>query len=338
LGAEDSPEAILGSAAIANGRIYVVSSNALYCIGMKPKRAAISKKVSASTDEQNQSTQVASANSIVTHVQVVPNELVLKPGESVKFQTRLFDEQGHFIKESDALWSLEQLKGDIKSDGTFVAASDNLCQAGQVKASVEKLSGVARVRVIAPLPWNENFDSIAGKNPPAHWINATGKFEVREVGGNKVLVKLADNPMTKRARAYLGPIDWHDYTVEAEIKATEKRRQMGDAGIVAQRYELVLFGNGQKLELESWQPETARTVSIPFGWKADTWYHMKLRVENLANGNVRAQGKVWPAEETEPSTWSIEKVDSLPNRKGSPGIYADAPFEIFFDNLKVTSN
>ena len=131
--------------------------------------------------------------------------------------------------------------------------------------------------------------------PPAHWINATGKFEVRDVGGNKVLVKLADNPFTKRARAYLGPVDWHDYTVEADIKATEKRRQMGDAGIVAQRYELVLFGNSQKLELQSWQPETARTVSVPFSWKADTWYRMKLRVENLPDGKVRALGRVWPA-------------------------------------------
>ena len=91
---------------------------------------------------------MAPANATVAHVQVVPTELVLKPGESVKFRTRLFDEQGQFIKESDASWSLEQLKGDMKSDGTFVAASDNLSQAGQVKATVNQLSGVARVRVI----------------------------------------------------------------------------------------------------------------------------------------------------------------------------------------------
>ena len=82
---------------------------------------------------------------------------------------------------------------------------------------------------------------------------------------------------------------------------------MGDAGIVAQRYELVLFGNSQKLELQSWQPETARTVSVPFSWKADTWYRMKLRVENLPDGNVRALGKVWPAEETEPSCLEYRK-------------------------------
>ena len=337
LGTEESPEAILGSVAISNGRIYLVSSNTLYCIGMKRKRVIKTKKTSPS-EAHNATSPVPNSSSPAAHVQVVPTELVLKPGESVKFRTRLFDEQGQFIKESDATWSLEQLKGEINSDGTFVAAAGNLSQAGQVKASLNELSGVARVRVIAPLPWNESFDSMVAKTPPSHWINATGKFEVRDVGGNKVLVKLADNPFTKRARAYLGPVEWHDYTVEADIKATEKRRQMGDAGIVAQRYELVLFGNSQKLELQSWQPETARTVSVPFSWKAETWYHMKLRVENLPDGKVRALGKVWLAGEAEPSAWSIEKLDTLPNRKGSPGIYADAPFEIFFDNLKVTSN
>jgi hypothetical protein len=63
---------------------------------------------------------------------------------------------------------------------------------------------------------------------------------------------------------------------------------------------------------------------------------MKLRVENLANGNVRALGKVWPAE-TELSAWSIEKIDSLPNRKGSPGSMPMLRLR-FSTNLKVTSN
>ena len=41
----------------------------------------------------------------------------------------------------------------------------------------------------------------------------------------------------------------------------ERRRQLGDVGIVAQRYELVLFGSHQRLELQPWQPETERTVA-----------------------------------------------------------------------------
>ncbi|HKY05785.1 MAG TPA: serine/threonine protein kinase, partial [Blastocatellia bacterium] len=155
---------------------------------------------------------------------------------------------------------------------------------------------------------------------------------------NKVLVKLADNAATKRARAFLGASDSKDYTVQVDVKAIEKRRQMGDAGVVAQRYSLILFGNHQRVELESWQPETARSVKVPFAWKSDTWYRVKLQVENLPDGKVRARGKVWPAAEAEPAQWIVERIDPIPNRQGSPGIYADAPFEIYFDNLKVASN
>ena len=36
---------------------------------------------------------------------------------------------------------------------------------------------------------------------------------------------------------------------------------LGDIGITAQRYSLVLYGNAQKLKIEPWEPETARTVT-----------------------------------------------------------------------------
>jgi hypothetical protein len=113
---------------------------------------------------------------------------------------------------------------------------------------------------------------------------------------------------------------------------------LGDAGIVAQRYQLVIFGNAQRLELQPWQPETERTVVHEFAWKKDTWYHLKLRVENMPGGKVKAQGKAWPTGEPEPAAWLVERIDPIGNREGAPGIYADAPFEVYFDNIKVTSN
>ena len=88
------------------------------------------------------------------------------------------------------------------------------------------------------------------------------------------------------------------------MRAAERRRQMGDIGITAQRYSLVLYGTSQRLKLEPWEPETARTVTVPFAWKPDTWYRLKLRVENLPNGQVRARGKAWPAGEPEPAAWT----------------------------------
>jgi hypothetical protein len=162
---------------------------------------------------------------------------------------------------------------------------------------------------------------------------------VREIDGNKVLVKTTEgSTLLSRARAYMGPSNLSDYTVETDFFATQKRRQLGDAGVIAQRYALVLYGNAQVLRVEQWQPETARTVTVPFAWKADTWYRMKFTVENLSDGRVRARGKVWAVGEPEPTTWIIERMDPIGNHQGSPGIFGNAPAEIYFDNLKVYPN
>jgi len=174
---------------------------------------------------------------------------------------------------------------------------------------------------------------------PPLWVNATPKFAVRELEGSKVLVKTTEgSSLASRARAYFGPSDLANYTVEVDIRATQKRRQQGDGGVIAQRYVLNLYGNSQMLHLEPWQPETARTVTMPFAWKPDTWYRMKLQVENLPDGKVRARGKVWLASEPEPAAWMIERIDPIPNRQGAPGIFGSALAELYFDNLKVYPN
>src|SRR6185369_4160936 len=226
----------------------------------------------------------------------VPTELIIKPGDKVNFRVRLFDERGVFIREEPAAtWSLDKLKGDV-SNGQFVAATDAIAQAGLVKATVGSLTGSASVRVFPPLPWSENFESMAVNSIPIGWVNTALKFVVRDLNGNKVLVKTTEgSSLLSRARAFFGPSDWSNYTVEADVNATQKRRQQGDAGVVAQRYALVLFGNSQMLHLEPCQPEIKRTVTVPFAWKPDTWYRLKLQVENLPDGKTRARGKAWLA-------------------------------------------
>ncbi|MBM3811491.1 MAG: hypothetical protein FJW20_07625 [Acidimicrobiia bacterium] len=327
LGSSDDPEQITASAAIANGRVFVVSQKAIYAFGKwSPTPAA--KPVKAAAPAPGKPAQLL----------VSPTELALKPGESVQLTARLYDEKGVFIRQAQASWTLEGLRGNTDATGKYTASSEPVGQAGVIKASVDGLSGAARARVLPLIPANENFDAGGPGPAPKHWINATGKFEVRELLGNQALVKLADNPFTRRARTFFGHHTEHDYTIQADFQATERRRQMGDAGVVAQRYQLALYGNHQRLELEPWQPETERTMTTPFAWKKDTWYRMKLRVQNLPDGKTLAQGKVWPASEPEPAAWTIERTDPIGNREGSPGLYADAPFEIFFDNVKVTKN
>ena len=117
-----------------------------------------------------------------------------------------------------------------------------------------------------------------------------------------------------------------------------RARQLADVGITAQRYSLVLYGNDQLLKIEPWEPETVRTVKVPFAWKADTWYRLKLRVENLPNGQVRAQGKAWVASDPEPAAWMIDKTDPIGNREGAPGLFINAPFGAYLDNFSLSKN
>ena len=330
LGTEAQPEAIIASVAVSNGRVYLASDSNLYCIGKKTKGAS-----SGPAPVEG----IPNPNRPATFVQVYPTELILKPGDKVNFHVRLFDEQGRLIREeTGATWSLDQLKGTIDK-GQLTIPTDSSFQGGLVKATVGDLSGTASVRVFPPLPWSENFDAMAVNTVPSTWVNATLKFVVREMNGAKVLVKTTEgSSLLSRARAYFGPSDWSNYTVEADVNATQKRRQQGDAGVIAQRYSLTLYGNSQMLHIEPWQPEVVRTVSIPFAWKPDTWYRMKLEVQNLPDGTTRARGKVWAANETEPTAWMIERIDPIPNRQGAPGIYGSALSELYFDNLKVYRN
>ena len=43
---------------------------------------------------------------------------------------------------------------------------------------------------------------------------------------------------------------------------------------------------------------------------------MKLEVQNMGGGKVRARGKVWPKGEPEPAAWTIERIDPIGSLEG----------------------
>ncbi len=335
-GVDGNPQPIIASPAVSRGRVYVVTMEKMFAIGPKgtPKGGIIGGTVPGKA-------QPGPLASIL----VTPTEVITKPGAPLALTVRGFEANGAPLsKPGDATWTLENLKGTI-ANGTFTPDPAAGVQAGLVKAAIGSITGASRIRVIPDLPWTFDFES-SGETPPAQWVNATAKFAVRALDGNKVLVKLAENPFAfaKRCRVFFSGPDYSDYTIEADVRAMEKRRQRGDVGIVAQRYELMLSGSHERIELQPWQPETQRTVRADFPWKADTWYTMKLEVQSLGQGKVRARGKVWAKGEPEPATWQIDRTDPIGSVKGAPGLYADAPSaagggsEIYYDNIKVYKN
>ncbi len=346
LGTPQKSELIIASPIVARGRVYVTSMDALYAIG--PKGSTATARGGSVGGVVPGPSAAGTSTAAPAALLVTPTEIVLKPGETIALNIVALDAQGRTTAnpaQASATWALDGLKGTLEN-GRFTADKSAGTQAGTVKVTAGALGAASRIRVIPDLPWTFDFES-SGETPPAHWINATGKFAVRAVDGNKVLVKLADNPFAfaKRTRPFFGPPDLNNYTIEADVRSMERRRQMGDVGIVAQRYELVLFGNHQRVELQPWQPETERTVKADYKWKPDTWYVMKLEVQSLDGSKVRARGKVWPKGEAEPAAWTVERIDPIGSHKGSPGIYADAMnsaatggSEMFYDNIKVYRN
>jgi outer membrane protein assembly factor BamB len=329
-GSEGTPEQVLAGAAISRGRIFFVSSDAVYAIGPKQPKAVSGYAV----DEPVQTGQGEPA-----HLQVVPTELVLEPGQTMKMRARLFDDKGRFLREEpNVTWTLDGLKGSVAS-GAFTVAPEPREQAGTIVATAGTLKGMARARVVHPLPWKETFEDYAEKAIPPGWVNAQAlAMSVTTLDGQKVLQKAPVDTIFMRGRAFIGPIGWSNYTFEADVRAATRRRQMGDVGITAQRYSLVLYGNSQRLKIEPWEPETVRTATVPFAWKPDTWYRLKLRVENLPDGRVRARGKAWPVGDAEPEAWQIDKTDPIGNLEGAPGFFINAQFGAYYDNLSLYKN
>jgi outer membrane protein assembly factor BamB len=331
LGTPESPEAIVASPIVSDGRVYVTSMEATYAIGKRVPPPAASPAGAGKPG--------AAGAGAVAHVQVFPYDVLLAPGQKQTFQVRAFDASGNSVAAPAAgaiTWAVDQLAG-AAANGLYVAP--NAPTAGFVKATVNGVTGQARVRVIPPLPWTFDFEGAKGDAPPMWWTGAPGKVFQRTVEGvGSVLVRPRDETVGRRAKVIMGPATMRSYTIEADVRATEQRRQRGDAGVINQRYALVLFGNGQKLELHPWQAADEMTVRVPFKWDANTWYRMKLRVDNRPDGTAQVRGKVWPTGQPEPAAWTIEKIDRIAHHEGSPGLYGDGISELYFDNVSVYPN
>jgi outer membrane protein assembly factor BamB len=356
----------------SHGRVYITSTGAMYCLEDKTKQHGFggAPKLPAEAPAKDDPKPAL--------VQVVPAEVLLRPGEAQEFKVRLFNSHGQFLKEEKA--AQFSVKGSGKVDGAkFTAPADAKHSAAFIEAKVGDVAGQARVRIIPDLPWKFDFESVAldqknpaGKmygEPPITWVGMRYRHVVRDMGGNKVMVKVTTIPKGTRSQGFLGPTDLHDYTMQADVmgqlvldedaknriaaegrEPTPKDGHMPEIGINAQGYTLAIQGNNQVMQLRTWvtqerldlhpanRADGQSKVKIPFAWQPNKWYTMKLRVENEADV-AKLYGKVWPKGEPEPKEWSITGEDPAPQRVGAPGFFGMSDFaEIYIDNIVVTPN
>ena len=120
-----------------------------------------------------------------------------------------------------------------------------------------------------------------------------------------------------------------NYTVQADVMTREQRRRMSNIGITAQRYNLILKGNTNRLEIQSWASQHRMAKDIRFSVDPDKWYTLKLRVD-MHNDQAIVRGKAWPRDVFEPNEWTLEATDPFPNREGSPGLYLYTLADCFY--------
>ncbi len=321
---DQRPAELFGSPAVAYGRIYLSTEAGVYCLG---DPAAPFEVVATAADYPREQ---APAGAIPTHLQITPAEVVAQPGASVPFRARAFDAAGRPIGPVAAAWTLAGPVGQLNGHTLVLADAPG---SGKIVARAGELTAEARIAVLPPPTYSEDFEAFAVDTSPA-WVGTGSKFKVRAIEGNKVLVKPPAARGLHRANTYLGAPDRTGYTIQADLLGTKKRRAIPDMGLISHRYTLDLMGYHQQLQIRTWAAELRMAHTVPFAWEPGVWYTMKMQVE-IAGDKAHIRGKVWPRDEPEPATWSIQAADPRPNRSGSPGLYGYSPAEIYYDNLKV---
>jgi outer membrane protein assembly factor BamB len=350
----------LGTPTPYNGKIYMQTKRKLYAFGKKGANSGVAKTAPEAWPKPGPATQL----------QVVPNELILLPGQSQQLSVRSLDANGFVVQENVDPKKVKfesyipatarvrsTMKASVGPDGKMVAAAEQLGSAGAFKATMDSLNGYMRGRIMPSLPLREDFQGFTMSEtttnsfepptpfayPPLPWIGARYKFEVREKDGNRALVKTIDNKFFQRGTVFIGPHHMSNYTVEADVMSEGNRRKMSEVGLIVQRYLVVLKGNDQKLEISS-NFERLRvpegTAPPNFRWSPNTWYRLKARVDTQADGSGVVRAKAWKRGEPEPEAWTLEVPHKTAHKNGAPGLFGFAPqdMRVYIDNILVTEN
>jgi outer membrane protein assembly factor BamB len=355
-----------GTPSAYNGKVYIQTTRHLYCFGKKGNNPGLAPSPAP---------EKWPAAGEAKRLQIIPAEVLLKPGDVASFRVRTLDANGLTVGEVSDPKSIRwasyipptarvraSLKATFNEDGQMVASKDPVASAGAFEASLGELKGYMRGRIMPGLPIQQDFESFQLAEtttnvfeqptpfayPPLPWIGARFKFEVRDKGGTKTLTKTIDNKFFQRATVFMGDPNLKNYTIQADVMSEGKTRgsriiAMSEVGVINQRYLIVLKGNEQKLEVNS----NLERLRVPaqedppnFKWSPNIWYRLKARVDTNSDGSGVVRAKAWKRDDPEPDKWTLEVPHQTAHQSGCPGLFGFSPQEmrVFIDNVSVTAN
>ena len=332
--------ACLGAPAISGGRIYVQTTDRLYCFGAPAP--GTEPLWSARTEAVDEGEGEGAGEAV--RLQLVPADGTFRAGETVEYEVRRLDGLGRVL---DTVGPVDPADMAGVNFGLPRALEAGVPGVGVVKAERDGVTGTARVRTVPTLPHAQDFEGMALDQggdepfafPPGHWLGARIKWKVVEREGTQVASRRLDNPLFQRTLSLVGHQGDSNYTARIDLLSDGNRRSMCSVGLVNQRYLIVLKGNHQELEVSSNMEHLK--VSAPFKWKVGVWYRLATRVDLEPDGTAVVRAKAWARDEAEPADWTIEVRDPHGHRNGAFGLYAFTPqsrFTAYVDNITVTPN
>lgn len=360
-------EQVDASPIVANGRVYLTTSEATYCLGPEDAPAIDITMYKAEPDKPAEVTDKR-----VAHTQLVPWDTLLEPGAKQAYRLRLYNAAGQFLGEAPSKKVSFGVSGpgSITKEGVYQAPTGDGHTTSLVLCEYKDASVEGRVRVVPPLPWSFSFEGDKD-DVPLTWVGGRIRYVMRsdEENGHYLakpteLPTRPGKPTTKlgtRSRMWMGSHTLSNYTVQADIQFQEgvggeaeatadmpegppagpNAIKLPTAGLLNSRYTFALFGPSQEARLYSWCTHDKRTQAAKsMKLESGVWYRLKLTVlPDEAAGTATAQAKVWKRGEAEPGEWTLEFTDTAPNLQGSPGLFGDAKeAEFYVDNLMVTPN
>jgi len=335
----------IGSPAICNGRVYVHTTEKFYAFEIGHGEIEWTDTPADPMPEAGEPAKLMP----------VPADVLLRAGQSKEVTIRKADANGFPVGEveGDAAWETYvpptakvEARMEAGFEGNTISApGDAELSAGAWKVEADGLTGFLRGRVIADLPYHEDFEEgfeigeSGFAHPPLPWIGARFKWEVQEKDGNKVLQKTLDRVLFQRALSFIGDPDLSNYTMTADVMTDGNRRMKSVVGLINQHYLIYLDGNKRLLEVSSNHERIKQ--SAPFTVSANQWYTLKTRVDVAEDGSGVVRAKAWEKGEPEPDEWTLEVEHADAHDRGAPGLFGFAPQSmetVFIDDIVVESN
>jgi outer membrane protein assembly factor BamB len=155
-------EEIHGSPIVSHGRIYLPTTETLYCLAEKDAKTGVDKRPELPKEDESSDEKPA-------HVQVVPVESLIEPGAVIEYTVRLFNARGQSLGEANDVKFAVDGGGQIDDDGHFTADGKHQQAGVTVTAKVGELTGTARIRIVPPFPWKYDFNN---QRVPITWVGA----------------------------------------------------------------------------------------------------------------------------------------------------------------------